>query len=155
MYEHMTRFIEDLDDGRFDESAFTHALYDPPVIDRWYRETLEAHGLDGMKPWGADVEHLDLPTTLALLTFVHRADHFSWGALQKAAAHIRVRILFIALSICFQVQRKVGAVPNRGTIRIGFPQETDPVAGTISAFLRIEDGYTKGRITLWLTVSDG
>lgn len=98
MYEHMTRFIEDLDDGRFDESAFTHALYDPPVFDRRYRETLEAHGLDGMKPWGADVEHLDLPTTLALLTFVHRADHFSWGALQKAVEDGFLRRILVRLS---------------------------------------------------------
>lgn len=98
MYEHMTRFIEDLDDGRFDESAFTHALYDPPVFDRRYRETLEAHGLDGMKPWGADVEHLDLPTTLALLTFVHRADHFSWGALGKAVEDGFLRRILVRLA---------------------------------------------------------
>ena len=56
MYEHMTRFIEDLDNGRFDDSAFTHALYDPAVYDNRYRETLDAHGLEGTKPWGADVE---------------------------------------------------------------------------------------------------
>ena len=83
MYEHVTRFIDDIErgvPGRDIEVPLTHALYNPNIVDYNYFETLEANGLGGPNsPWEADVESLDLETTVALLTFVHRADHHQGG----------------------------------------------------------------------------
>ena len=47
MYEHVTRFIADIDAGTFDERAFTNALYHPEIVDLTYRETLDRCGLTG------------------------------------------------------------------------------------------------------------
>ena len=83
MYEHVTRFIDDIErgvPGADIEVPLTHALYDPQIVDVNYRETLDANGLGGPNaPWEANIESLDLETTVALLTFVHRADHHQGG----------------------------------------------------------------------------
>ena len=119
MYEHVTRFIGEIDDGTISESAFTHALYDPDITDKGYRETLDAYGLEGARPWSADVESLDLRASVALLTFVHRADHFVEGALRDAIENGFLR------RILLRIEELDGGSPITGPI--GFWRESDPL----------------------------
>ena len=79
MYEHVTRFIEDIDAGTFDPAAFTHALYRPSIVDVDYRKTLEDYGLDRGVYRAADIESLDLRATIAVITFIHRKDRWNDG----------------------------------------------------------------------------
>ena len=97
MYEHLTKFIEDIDDGRFVGARFDEALYHPPIIDLCYRETLARYRLRGNDPWNAEVERLNLAATLALLTFVHRTDHFNEGTLHRAAEDGFLRRILVRL----------------------------------------------------------
>ena len=97
MYEHVTRFIQDIDEGSFSDGAFTRALYNPRITDVRYRETLDSYGLGDARPWSADVESLNLEATLALLTFVHRADYFSGGTLQSKAEDGFLRRVLVRL----------------------------------------------------------
>ena len=88
MYEHVTRFIDDIERIGFDNAGpldgeLIHAMYRPEIVDKKYRETLDSHGLEGARPWFANVESLDLDTTVALLTWVHRADHFNEGTMSR------------------------------------------------------------------------
>ena len=117
MYEHVTRFIADIDAGTFDECAFTNALYHPEIVDLTYRETLDSCGLTGARPWTADVESLDLGATVALLTFVHRTDHFYEGALLGAMEGGFLRRIFVRL-------RELDGGQPQPTL-VGFWRETD------------------------------
>lgn len=86
MYEHVTRFIDEIEYKGFERAGeldgeITHALYEPEVIDRDHRKTLDSYCLEGERPWLANVESLDLKATLALLTWVQRADHFCEGTM--------------------------------------------------------------------------
>lgn len=119
MYEHVTRFIGDIDEGTISEGSFTHALYEPEITDKSYRETLDAYGLEGARPWSADVESLDLRASLALLTFVHRADHFIEGALHDAIESGFLR------RILAHIDELDGGAPITGPI--GFWRESDPL----------------------------
>lgn len=88
MYEHVTRFIDEIENIGFERAGsldmeLTQALYRPEITDKNYRDTLDSYGLEGARPWGADVESLDLKATLALLTWVHRADHFVEGTMGR------------------------------------------------------------------------
>lgn len=87
-FSHVTRFIEDIERIGFERAGsldgeLTHAMYRPEITDKNYRDTLDSYGLEGARPWGADVESLDLKATLALLTWVHRADHFVEGTMGR------------------------------------------------------------------------
>lgn len=88
MYEHVTRFIDEIERIGFERAGsldmeLTQALYRPEITDKNYRDTLDSYGLEGARPWGADVESLDLKATVALLTWVHRADHFVEGTMGR------------------------------------------------------------------------
>lgn len=87
-FSHVTRFIENIERIGFERAGsldgeLTHAMYRPEITDRNYRDTLDSYSLEGARPWGADVESLDLKATLALLTWVHRADHFVEGTMGR------------------------------------------------------------------------
>lgn len=118
MYEHVTRFIEDIDLGGFDEAAFTHALYEPEVVDVRYHETLERYCI-ARDPYAPDVESLDLPATLATLTYVHRNDHFCDGALLEAVESGFLRRVLVRL------RDLDDEIAGRGII--GFWRESDPL----------------------------
>lgn len=86
MYEHVTQFIDSIEEMGFEQAGklaggLTHALYLPEIVDVGYRGTLDNYGLEGARPWVANIEALDLPAVVALLTWVHRADHFCEGAM--------------------------------------------------------------------------
>lgn len=87
-YAHVTRFIGEIERLGFDragelDAALTHALYRPEIVDKNYRDTLDRYRLEGARPWTANVESLDLRATMALLTWVHRADHFENGMMAR------------------------------------------------------------------------
>ncbi|MDO4798211.1 MAG: NADAR domain-containing protein [Coriobacteriales bacterium] len=63
---------------------FMPACYEPDITDHHYDRTLEESGLPGVLAWAANVESLDLKTTVALLTFILRADHFVEGSLAQS-----------------------------------------------------------------------
>ena len=88
MNEHVTKYIDEIERIGFDragslDTELTEAMYRPEITDKSYRDTLDSYGLEGARPWGADVESLDLKATLALLTWVHRADHFVEGTMGR------------------------------------------------------------------------
>lgn len=88
MYEHVTKYIDEIERIGFDragslDTELTEAMYRPEITDKSYRDTLDSYGLEGARPWGADVESLDLKATLALLTWVHRSDHFCDGDMAR------------------------------------------------------------------------
>ena len=88
MYEHVTSFVDDIERLGFDEAGrlgneLTHAMYLPDIVDKHYRDTLDSYGLEGVRPWSADIESLDVKATLAMLTWVHRADHFAEGTMAR------------------------------------------------------------------------
>ena len=117
MYEHVTKFIEDIDEGRFSDAEFDEALYHPSIVNTCYRETLARYRLRGNDPWNADVEQLNLEATLALLTFVHRADHFNEGALYKAAEDGFLRRILVRLE---KLEKEISSAKI-----IGFWKEKD------------------------------
>ncbi len=86
-YENVTRFLTALEEATAERvgdvlyGEFMPACYEPDITDHDYFATLEGYGLTGNKPWHANVEALDLRATVALLTFVLRADHFCEGSL--------------------------------------------------------------------------
>jgi len=89
MYEHVTSFIGEIERLGFGEAGsldgeLTLAMYRPEIVDKNYLDTLDGYGLVGARPWSADVESLDLRATVALLTWVHRADHFDEGAMSRS-----------------------------------------------------------------------
>ena len=51
MYEHVTRFVADIDAGTFDERAFSEALYGPTLVGFW-RETDELGCCSNWHPAG-------------------------------------------------------------------------------------------------------
>ena len=63
---------------------FMPACYEPDITDHQYDRTLDESGLSGKRAWTANVESLDLKTTVALLTFILRADHFADGSLAQS-----------------------------------------------------------------------
>ena len=87
VYDNITRFIPLLDSSTTERVSdvlygeFMPACYEPDITDHDYFDTLEHYGLTGDRPWHANVEALDLRATVALLTFVLRADHFCEGSL--------------------------------------------------------------------------
>jgi ribA/ribD-fused uncharacterized protein len=86
-FERITRFVSPLESapaervGEVLYGEFMPACYEPDITDHDYFSTLEHYGLTGNRPWHANVEALDLRATVALLTFVLRADHFCEGSL--------------------------------------------------------------------------
>lgn len=123
MYEHVTRYIDDIERLGFDDAGgigdrLTHALYDPEIVDVDYRHTLDSYGLEGERPWAADIETLDLRATVALLTFVHRADHFiQWGFIDKQVENGFVYRILLRL-------RELDGGPERPSV-VGFWKESD------------------------------
>lgn len=79
-YEHITRFIPDLEaissesEGRQLERQFVEAFYDPFVLDRDYMNTLESYGLLGSKHHRANIESMDMAAAVALLTLIQRSE---------------------------------------------------------------------------------
>lgn len=124
MYEHVTRFIEDIERVGFERAGslgaeLTKAMYRPEITDKSYRDTLDSYGLEGARPWGADVESLDLKATVALLTWVHRADHFVEGTMGRCLEDGFVYRILLRL-------RELGGGPAR-LAQVGFWREKDPL----------------------------
>ena len=78
-YEHITQYINRIQaisteaECRQLHQEFLDSCYNPFVLDRDYRSTLEAHGLMNGRHMRADVESLDLDAAVAVLTMIHRA----------------------------------------------------------------------------------
>lgn len=89
-YTHVTRFIPVLEHASAEQvsgilyGGFLPACYKPDITDHDYFETLESYGIAHGKLWHANVERLDLNATIALLTFVLRADHMCHGSLLQS-----------------------------------------------------------------------
>lgn len=124
MYEHVTKFIDDIERTGFEHAGdlaapLTQAIYDPEIVDTRYRDTIENYGLEGARPWSADVESLDLQATLALLTWVHRADHFCEGAMAAALEDGFVYRILLRL-------RELDGGKQAPSL-VGFWRESDPL----------------------------
>ena len=84
-YEHVTAYLLQLETSPTKEAEsvlyreFMPACYEPDITDHDYGQTLDENGLHGKLAWTANVESLDLKTTVALLTFILRADRFIGG----------------------------------------------------------------------------
>lgn len=80
-YTALTSFIPELESVRPDQAndlvyqRFVPMCYEQRVLDYEYAETLKRAGITSDKLYHANVEALSLPVTLALLTFLIRADH--------------------------------------------------------------------------------
>lgn len=119
MFEHVTRFIEDIERVGFGKAGslaepLTKAMHDPDIVDKGYRDTLASCGLEA-RPWCADVESLDLMPTVALLTLVHRVDRASKGTMRRCLENGYVYRILLRL-------RKLDGGPARPT-QIGFWRE--------------------------------
>lgn len=89
-YQRVTKYLPILESAPAEQvgdllyGEFMHACYEPDMIDHEYLETLEGCGITDDMLWHANVESLDLKATVALLTFVLRADHWCEGSLMSS-----------------------------------------------------------------------
>lgn len=89
-YERVTAYLPQLEMSPSKEAEsvlyreFMPTCYEPDITDHHYDRTLDGSGLPGVRAWTANVESLDLKATVALLTFILRADHFVEGSLAQS-----------------------------------------------------------------------